>query len=46
MMYKQSLSIKSMFVDLTYDRLTDDRDKSSSSDDSIRSYFVRLTDGE
>ena len=46
MMYKQNSSIKSTFVGLTYNRLTDDYDKSSSSDDSIRSYFVRLTDGE
>ena len=44
LMYKQSSSIKSSLVGLTYGESTDDCDRASSSDDSIKPVFVGLTD--
>ena len=46
LMYRQSSSIKSSFVGLTYGDRTDDCDRASSCDDSIKSEFVGLTDDE
>ena len=45
LMYKQSSSIKSAFVGLTYGEMTNDCDRASSSDNSIKSLFVGLTYG-
>ena len=47
LIYKQSSSIKSALVGLTYGERTDDCDRPSSSDDSIKSDLVGLIpDGE
>ena len=42
LMYKQSSSINSTFVGLTKGKKTDDCDKASTSNDSIKSMFAPL----